>query len=153
MKTFSREFMKTSLFRTNRPIGEKEELIKEVLEMRKKSYQPDAKIGLLFLDTERINRLFQPYFKILGVDVKVVKAWFHFMIKGGERTTPHTHGNQTALYYLQIPENSAEMFFEKTGETIKPIEDDFFIFDGNMKHGITEHQSDKIRLAIAADLS
>lgn len=146
-------FMKNCMFRTNKPIEEKEELIMEVLEMRKKSYQSNAKIGLLFLDAERINKLFQPYFKILGVDVKVVKAWFHFMTKGGERTTPHEHGNQTALYYLQIPEGSAKMFFENTKEIINPVEDDFFIFDGNIKHGITEHQSDEIRLAIAADLS
>jgi hypothetical protein len=115
------------------------------------------KIGLCYLDPEFVQNIFGPMIlDTFNLDVKITRAWGHFMREGGERPV-HQHNSQVSfLYYLVIPENSAMIYFPKydgneQNEYHVPAENDLWIFPHMIEHGITTHKTKEIRWAIAGE--
>ena len=132
----------------NLPIPDKEAFIEECEAIKKKQMSESCDNGLFYFDAERLQTMFAEHIKQYGIPVKITRGWAHYLTKGGARAV-HSHTTVTGLYYLKIPKNSSKMWFEDTKEVIEPVEDNFMIFEANRPHGITNHEGDTIRWAIA----
>lgn len=144
--------MTTSYLSIHLPISGKAELMEEIDKQRLLDFAPTEVTGLVYLEASRLQKMFQKHLDALGINVKITRGWAHFMGEGAYRGV-HEHTTMTGLYYLHIPENSAVMWFDDTGESVKPIEGDFIFFDEMRPHGITRHGNKEIRWAIAFECS
>lgn len=87
---------------------------------------------------------------------KFNRAWFNLSYQGGTNRW-HDHGSHpwVSVLYIQVPENSSEIEFEKDKELFSymPSEGDFLVFPGKLNHRVKEHGStvDRISMAINFD--
>jgi len=102
-------------------------------------------------------------------DVNVANMWVN-VLKRGEYHLLHTHNEHTmsGAYYLQVPENSGQIYFRdprpsSNSWTTKFLdkgnmrffdvkEGDIYFFPSFLDHGTTPHGSDKERITISFDL-
>ena len=138
------------------PIDDPDPIIESMLRMVDTAEEYQGKdMGLIYIDSDALEILFSEHLKhikeVHKKDYVIIRGWVHFMKKGSERK-PHLHSSTTGLYYLKIPENSGKLYFDDTAEFIDPVEGDFHLFGRMLSHGITEHRSEYIRLAIAMEL-
>ena len=139
------------MIKINRPILNKKAITKDLLN-RCLTEHKDKKKGITYLTVEETGAMFEDHFVQIGKAYKIVRGWIHFM-KKGESYNPHDHANLTALYYLQVDEDSGKLYFTSPERKhYVPVNDDFYIFEAHLLHGITKHNSDLIRLAIAMEL-
>ncbi len=85
-------------------------------------------------------------------DVKFNRAWFNLSHFGGTNRW-HDHGLHpiVSVTYIQVPENSSNIEFEKDNEifSYSPSVGDFLVFPGNLKHQVISHNSDIDRISFA----
>lgn len=104
---------------------------------------------------------------------KISEAWLN-AYHNGDFQEPHFHPGYdfSAVYYVQIPENSSSLVFEnptlgyemrpiktsietelnQTSVYYKPIEGQLLIFRSNLRHGVLPHQNEKPRISLAFNL-
>lgn len=138
---------------------QKNSLLHELQVIRYENFHPDELIGLCYLDESKMQDLFGPMIKeTFGLDVTISRAWGHFMKKGATRPI-HQHGSECSfLFYLVVPEpkeKTAKIYFPTdSGNVLGRLqENDLWIFPSMIEHGITEHQNEEIRWAIAGECS
>jgi len=123
-----------------------------LLEMAKiiKPASDSGDIGLIYLDKEKLLKIFEPYMKkLFGVEKRFERCWLHWMKDGGQRPR-HQHSAWTYLYYLDIPEGDAGNLLID-GEIVTPIEGTHIMFPGKTYHSITPNNTKKTRWAFAAE--
>jgi len=101
---------------------------------------------LMYLNTE-ILKVFEKHF-----DDKVEKIhhWINKYPPGGFQE-PHTHGDCiTFVYFVDIPENSGDLVFNKYIHD--SVEGTICFFDGNLEHHVTENKSSRDRITIAGNI-
>ncbi|KKM66486.1 hypothetical protein LCGC14_1480660 [marine sediment metagenome] len=107
-------------------------------------------VGLIYLDSKRMEEIFTPYIKkYFNKDVTFHRAWIHWMRDGGNRNR-HQHSHWTYLYYLDIPEGDAGSLIVE-GITVKPIQGTHIMFPKKTYHSITPNNSKQTRWAFAAE--
>ena len=83
---------------------------------------------------------------------KFGRAWFNLSYQGGTNRW-HDHGAHAlvSVLYVQIPENSSEIEFEKNREIFSyaPAEGDFLVFPGRLSHRVKEHGNEQHRISMA----
>ena len=132
-------------------IPERQEIIDLLTQRMKDNFPDEQLIGLIYLNTDDMQKIFQPIFKMLDRNFKITRIWGHFMRKGAIRNS-HLHDAQfTGIYYLKIPEESAILFIGN--EPLAPIEGDFIVIPKMTDHSISEHRNEDVRLAIGMDLA
>ncbi len=140
------------LLKVHLPIKDADILVEKILFKIKNGFMPSAPIGLIDMDRDYLQKIFQPHLDALGLhDCKISRGWAHFMREDATRPS-HQHTMLTGLYYLKIPENSAKLKLEDTDEIIEPLEGDFYILPEMIDHSITVHRSKELRLAIAFEV-
>ncbi len=89
-------------------------------------------------------------------NTKFNRAWFNMSFEGGTNRW-HDHGDHpiVGVFYIQVPEGSSCIEFEKDGETFSyyPKVGDFLVFPGKLNHRVLSHNSktDRISMAINFD--
>jgi len=132
-------------------IPEKEEIVKLLLQRMKDNFPDEQLIGLIYLNTDDMQKVFQPIFDMLQRKFKITRVWGHFMRRGAVRNS-HLHDAQfTGIYYLKVPGDSAILLIGD--EPVDPLEGDFIVIPQMTDHSISEHRSDEVRLAIGMDLA
>lgn len=87
---------------------------------------------------------------------KFNRAWFNLSYEGGTNRW-HDHGAHTivGVFYIQTPEGSSCIEFEKDNDTFSylPSAGDFLVFPGKLRHRVLSHNSttDRISMAINFD--
>ena len=80
------------------------------------------------------------------------RAWFNLSYQGGTNRW-HDHGShpRVSVLYIQVPENSSEIEFEKDGDIFSyaPAVGDFLVFPGRLNHRVKEHGSEQHRISMA----
>ncbi len=128
-----------------------EELLKEIHQRleRENFVDPDRKF--LYFDTEQIQKMMEPIFEKLKLDVKIIQAWVHVLEPGAAHTT-HNHEHDTGVYYLQALKNCGNLYFDDLDIEI-PIEEDLFIVvPAREKHSITKNNTRHQRIALVVDM-
>jgi len=132
-------------------IPEKQELVKLLLQRMKDNFPDEQLIGLIYLNTDDMQKAFQPIFNMLNKNFIITRVWGHFMRRGAVRLS-HLHDAQfTGIYYLQIPSEDPAMLFIGD-EPFAPVEGDFIVIPSMTDHSISEHRNDEVRLALGMDL-
>jgi len=132
----------------NRPIPNKVKILEKILKMKEQEFAESQDMGICYLDNSLLQELFQDHLKQYGMKVRILRGWAHFMTKGSSRAS-HQHTAITGIYYIKIPENSAKLKLDDTGEVFPPVEDDFIMFGIMRLHSITQHNNEELRWAIA----
>ncbi len=105
--------------------------------------------GCVDIDHTKIEPFFKKLLLKKGLDITIDKAWIHFMAPGSDHRHGHEHSHDTGVYYLQIPENSGLLHFNKTKEFITPEEDMLVVVPKLITHSMTENKSNGVRIAMA----
>ena len=128
----------------------KDRLIKETIEFSKTERYVNAVYGQMFFT--KVDKFFLDLVKRykLGSGIGIIRT--HFLRPGGDHATGHAHGVDTGVYYLQIPENSGDLFFLKDDIMIKAQVDHFVVVPANAIHGVSENKSNELRIALAFDI-
>jgi hypothetical protein len=92
--------------------------------------------------------------------VSIGRNWFNVMYKGSEGavhnhySTIHPGTMVVAIFYVQVPENSANLFFIQNNESIihTAIEGELVIHDAKINHSVSIHNSDTPRICLVLDL-
>lgn len=137
----------SSIHIINHPIPNKVKILENILKMKEQEFAESQNMGICYLDNSLIYELFQYHLKQYGVKVRILRGWAHFMAKGSSRPS-HQHTTITGIYYIKIPNNSAKLQFDDTGEGLPPVEDDFIMFDKMRPHSISRHNNEELRWAI-----
>ena len=96
---------------------------------------------------------------ILNKDAATLKAglWFNAMEKG-HITTAHRHDDDdellSAVYYIQVPENSGELEFTRQRCTtyLKPETGMMAFFPPDLMHRVLENKSNELRLSLGINI-
>lgn len=126
----------------------KDQLIQEVKErlVTENFIYPDKKF--LYFDVKRIQKMMEPIFKKLKLDVTITQAWVHVMEPGASHLV-HDHADDTGVYYLQVLKGSGNLIFDDYDIEI-PVEEDLFILvRGKEKHSITKNRTKFQRITLA----
>ncbi len=129
-------------------LKDKEEFLKEIYSRVERENFIDSTRKFLYFENDRIQKMMEPIFKKLKLDVKITQAWVHIMTPGADHTT-HNHELATGVLYLIAPKNSGNLYFDDFGITI-PIEEDLFVLvPAKEKHSITKNKSKEMRITLA----
>ncbi len=129
-------------------LEDKQEFIDEVCHKLNTGSFIDPQRIFFYYEIDRIQKMMEPIFKKLKLDVKITQAWVHIMTPGADHTT-HNHELATGVLYLIAPKNSGNLYFDDFGITI-PIEEDLFVLvPAKEKHSITKNKSKEIRITLA----
>lgn len=129
-------------------IENKQDFIDEVCHMLNTGSFIDPQRIFFYFKIDRIQKMMEPIFKKLKLDVKITQAWVHIMAPGADHTT-HNHEHDTGVLYLVAPKNSGNLYFDDFGITV-PIEEDLFVLvDAKVKHSITKNKSKDMRITLA----
>ena len=166
----------TPLFQTN--IGKDEIILTYLLEnkeqIRDTNENPNgawvSKTDLHFPDfNETLNNFCKSLFGDKITNITVTNVWAN-MLKKGEYHFLHSHNEHTmsGAYYLQVPENSGQIYFrdprpQTNSWTQKfidngnmrfytPKEGDLYLFPSFLDHGTTPHNNEIERVMISFDL-
>lgn len=64
--------------------------------------------------------------------------------------SPHTHqGQYSGVFYIKAPENSGNIVFPKTDESVTPKENLLLLFNSDVMHAVEPNLSDDVRISIA----
>ena len=166
----------TPLFRTN--IGSDQIILQHIStnrdELRDPNENPDgawvSKTNLDFPDLkETIFNMCNNLFGKNVTNIMLTNMWAN-IIKRGEYHLIHTHNEHTmsGAYYLQVPENSSQLYFRDPRPQSNswsqkfidmgnmsfytPEEVDLFLWPSFLDHGTTPHNNDEERIMISFDL-
>ena len=166
----------TPLFRTN--IGSDQIILQHIStnrdELRDPNENPDgawvSKTNLDFPDLkETIFNMCNNLFGKNVTNIMLTNMWAN-IIKRGEYHLIHTHNEHTmsGAYYLQVPENSSQLYFRDPRPQSNswsqkfidkgnmrfytPEEGDLFLWPSFLDHGTTPHNNDEERIMISFDL-
>jgi len=129
----------------------KAELLKEVKErlVTENFIYPDKKF--LYFEVDRIQKMMEPIFKKLKLDVTITQAWVHVMEPGAAHLK-HDHEDDTGVYYLEVYKASGNLIFEDYGIEIPVEEDRFVLVRGKEKHSISKNRTKFQRITLAFTL-
>jgi len=166
----------TPLFKTN--IGPYQDILQHIStnrdELRDPNENPDgawvSKTDLDYPDLkETIFNMCNNLFGKNVTNIMLTNMWAN-IIKRGEYHLMHTHNEHTmsGAYYLQVPENSSQLYFRDPrpqGNSwsqkfidkgnmrfYTPEEGDLFLWPSFLDHGTTPHNNDEERIMISFDL-
>ena len=111
-------------------------------------------VGYVMLDNETMQKVFQPIFDKLKIShARISYVYIHYAQEGG-RFSVHDHDKPHAVYYLQVPMNCGHIYFPDFDDCdiMKPIEGKILIIPEFIKHGISEHGNNALRIAITMQL-
>ncbi len=97
--------------------------------------------------------------EILHCDQKKLKAglWFNIM-NPGDKTTLHRHDDDdellSAVYYVQVAENSGTLHLEKdiVKIQVKPEQGVFVFFPPDLPHKVSENLSNECRISLGINI-
>lgn len=115
--------------------------------MRERTFHDKIK-GCVDIDHTKIEQYFTELLKKQGLDVKILRAWIHFMMPGSDHEAGHKHEDDIGVYYLQAPKNSGNLRFDDLNSEIEPEEDQFIIVPALTTHSMLENKSTGIRVAM-----
>ena len=126
----------------------KQKLLQEVRQRLKTEnfIYPDKKF--LYFDVKRIQKMMEPIFKKLKLDVTITQAWVHVMEPGAAHLI-HDHEDDTGVYYLEVIKDSGNLIFEDYDIEIPVEEDRFILVRGKEKHSITKNRTKYQRITLA----
>lgn len=139
---------KLELITLKQKIENKQEFLDEVSHKLNTGNFIDPQRIFFYYENDRIQKIMEPIFNELKLDVKIIQAWVHIMAPGADHTT-HNHEHDTGVLYLIAPKNSGNLYFDDFGITI-PIEEDLFVLvPAKEKHSITKNKSKEMRITLA----
>ena len=127
------------------------------------------KIKLTKMLKETIFNMCNNLFGKNVTNIMLTNMWAN-IIKRGEYHLIHTHNEHTmsGAYYLQVPENSSQLYFRDPRPQSNswsqkfidkgnmrfytPEEGDLFLWPSFLDHGTTPHNNDEERIMISFDL-
>ena len=110
-------------------------------------------VGYVMLDNEEMQKVFQPIFDKLGINPKISYVYIHYTARNGQFAV-HSHDRPHAVCYLQVPLNCAHIYFPDfdSDDTVAPIENKILVIPEGIPHGISQHHSDTLRIAVTMQL-
>ena len=115
------------------------------------SYAVSKSIEVFSNKIQSHQTLFIPH-ELLGYEKN--EFWFNTATKG-QSTRIHNHINKafiSGIFYLQVPENSANLFFKSGEETELEVEGKtrkMILFPSVLDHYVPENRSSKTRISLA----
>ena len=116
-------------------------------EMKVRSF-PDKIKGCVDIDHKEIEEYFTALLKRNGLDIKIKRAWIHFMAPKANHSAGHDHDVNVAVVYLQIPKDSGNLKLIDINRTIIPEENMLVVIPRLAKHSMSTNNSDGMRLAM-----
>jgi len=111
-------------------------------------------IGYVMLDNKEMQGVFQPIFdKLVISHARISYVYIHYADNGGQFAV-HDHDKPHAVYYLQVPMNCGHIYFPDFDDCriMEPKEGKILIIPKFIKHGISEHGNNALRIAITMQL-
>ncbi|MDH3314082.1 MAG: hypothetical protein OES15_04295 [Nitrosopumilus sp.] len=111
-------------------------------------------VGYVMLDNEEMQKVFQPIFDKLKIShARISYVYIHYA-ENGCGFTVHDHDKPHAVYYLQVPMNCGHIYFPDFDDCdiMEPKEGKILIIPESIKHGISEHGNNALRIAITMQL-
>ena len=160
MKYDGKELYKPELFLTTvHQIPEKQKFVDFIYKkisdgetVRSKGDGTD--VGYVMLDNKEMQDVFQPIFDKLAIShARISYVHIHYADNGGQFAV-HDHDKPHAVYYLQVPMNSGHIYFPDFDgcRIMEPKEGKIIIIPEFIKHGVSEHGNDALRIAITMQL-
>lgn len=160
MKHNGKDLYKPELFLTlNQKIPQMQEYVDFIYQKISDGQTVRAKddgtdVGYVMLDNEEMQKVFQPIFDKLAIShARISYVHIHYADNGGQFAV-HDHDKPHAVYYLQVPMNSGHIYFPDFDgcRIMEPKEGKIIIIPEFIKHGISEHGNDALRIAITMQL-
>ena len=129
-------------------IENKQDFIDEIRHMLDTGSFIDPQRIFFYFKIDRTQKMMEPIFQKLNLNVKITQAWVHIMAPGATHTT-HNHEHETGVLYLIAPKNCGNLYFDDFGITIHIEEDLFVLVPAKEKHSITKNKSKEMRIALA----
>jgi len=135
-------------------------------ETTRKSHYFFGRYENIYIDTDKIPALEQIIESALTFSAKILNCkenelkaglWFNVMMPG-EKTTLHRHDDYdellSAVYYVQVPENSGTLHLKKDPVEIQvtPKQGMFVFFRPDMPHEVTENHSHECRISLGINI-
>ena len=81
---------------------------------------------------------------------RVENLW-GMIYKKGDYAMVHDHWPSlwSGVYYIEVPDNSGDLYFPQLKQTITPQNNQMIVFEGKTRHGVRESLSDKERIAVS----
>jgi hypothetical protein len=166
----------TPLFRTN--IGKDNQILDYLLDNKVQIRDPNqnlsgAWVSITTLRFPNLSETIENFCRSLfgkNIDkIDITNMWAN-ILKKGDYHLLHTHNEHTmsGAYYLQVPENSGQVYFrdprpQTNSWTTKfidkgnmrfytPAEGDLYLWPSFLDHGTTPHNNDKERIMLSFDI-
>jgi hypothetical protein len=84
------------------------------------------------------------------IEPKVSDMW-GMIYKKGDYAMVHDHWPSlwSGVYYIEVPDNSGDLYFPQLKQTMTPKNNQVIVFEGKTRHGVRESLSDKERIAVS----
>lgn len=92
------------------------------------------------------NAINEKVFKLIGKNLEI-HSWWVMKYTGSDFTHEHKHAPQAkcvAVYYIDAPEYSGELYFPDINISIKPKTGMLVVHDANLVHGVKPNLSSEI---------
>ena len=98
---------------------------------------------------EMTNYLSKIYYN-RPINPRVENLW-GMIYKKGDYAMVHDHWPSlwSGVYYIEVPNNSGDLFFPQLKQTMTPKKNQMIVFEGKTRHGVRESLSDKERIAVS----
>ena len=84
------------------------------------------------------------------INPRVENLW-GMIYKKGDYAMVHDHWPSlwSGVYYIEVPDNSGDLFFPQLKQAMAPKKNQMIVFEGKTRHGVRESLSDKERIAVS----
>ena len=98
---------------------------------------------------DMVNYLSKIYYN-RPINPRVENLW-GMIYKKGDYAMVHDHWPSlwSGVYYIEVPNNSGDLFFPQLKQTMAPKKNQMIVFEGKTRHGVRESLSDKERIAVS----
>ena len=98
---------------------------------------------------DMVNYLSKIYYN-RPINPRVENLW-GMIYKKGDYAMVHDHWPSlwSGVYYIEVPNNSGDLFFPQLKQTMTPKKNQMIVFEGKTRHGVRESLSDKERIAVS----
>jgi hypothetical protein len=121
----------------------------KMIEDMKNVLVPEKGKGDMKIPLDQLDPFFTDLIVKNNLGTEILKAWVHYIMPGADQAFGHTHPNDTAVFYLEIPENSGDLVFPESGERVVPKANLFAVVPKNTNHLIEKNESICPRITLA----